>query len=111
MKFKFDSNILLKLALEELKTDYKTFQTKYHKLLELNQAEYVCTNQKECKKINPVTKEKTFRKEVIHSTKSALVKTTQHGRIIDVQMKKDATPKAKTKPTITVKKKKLINKY
>jgi hypothetical protein len=106
MKFKFDSNILLKLALDELKTDLKTFQSKYHNILSLNESQLVKCETLTCNKIHPITKQRTIRKEYIHTTKTANVKTTQHGRIIDVEIK----PK-NTKPQIVIKKKKVINKY
>jgi hypothetical protein len=105
-KLKFDTNILLKLALDELKTNRRDFERKYWQRLKVADRDLMLTQDITSTRTNPQTGLPLFRREFIWSTPRATIKTTQHGRILDIEWRRVAQEQAP--PTVTVKRRRRV---
>jgi hypothetical protein len=104
-----DTDTLLKLALVKLKTTQQRFTEQAAKQIDIANAKYLGTDRKTFKQICPTTREPYYRDEYLWSTRDYIIKTTQHGKILDVERKPQSIMKP-MKPKITVKKKRTFTK-
>ena len=106
MNLRLDQAVLLKLALRRLKLSPQQFVQRSQQMLNWDTLKYITTTTTTSKKVNPKTGLPYFREEQLWETRTHLIKTTQHGRIIDIEEK----PRSVLKPQVTIKKSRKINK-
>jgi len=106
MNLKLDDGTLLTLALNKLKTSRRQWIQATQRKLDWDSLKYVGTQRKTYRSINPTTGEQHYSDEQLWETTTHLIKTTQHGRIIDIEEK----PRSIIKPTIIQKKRRSYQK-
>lgn len=104
---KLDTETLLTLALQRLKTTRKKWEAQCAKSVNLSTATYLRTDRKTFKSICPTTGEPRYRDELVYETRTHFIKTTQHGRVIDIETKPQSII---NKPRVIVKKKRTYTK-
>jgi hypothetical protein len=107
MKYKFDHNMLLKLALDELKTTKEKFEQKCYSKLGLKKAKLAQRIVETLPGINPETNEPLHSHTVIWSTPTHNIMTTEYGRVKSVERRQKIVSK-NTAPKVTIKKKRTI---
>jgi hypothetical protein len=104
-KLKLDTTTYYKLALSKLKTTHEKFKVDCERRIGLSTAKYIGTHRKTFKKISPGG-EPYYRDELLYETPNHFIKTTIHGKIIDIESK----PVSMLKPQVVVKRKRTYTK-
>jgi hypothetical protein len=104
-KLKLDIATLYKFALSKMKTTAEKFKADTQRKISLSSAKYIRTDRIFFSKICPITNQPYYRDELIYETANYFIRTTVHGKIIDIETK----PRSVFKPQVVVKVRRTFN--
>lgn len=92
MKFTFNDSMLLTLALQQLNISRSDFQKKMYSQLHLNNTQFIEKTTTKLDKLHPDGVTPLHTHELLYASKTHLIKTTQYGRIKNVQSRPNQKP-------------------
>ena len=98
--FKLTDRLLLELLLKQNKMTYVQFVKDTERKYNIKNAKQIGTLKTDSKNINPRTGETFYANELVFDTGTHLLKTTEYGRIKDIEEK----PRSVTTPKVIIKK-------